>query len=324
MRKLLFVLCCMAMVSGLMAAPAMAEYPDKPLSMVVTYPPGGATDFQARIVTTLASDEKYFGQPVVIINKPGAGGRVGWNWFAEKAASDGYWLSTFNAPHFIAQSIVFEEAKYSWDAFEPVATWGADPAVLIVPKNSPFNTLKDYIEYAKANPGKVTVNGAGLYVGHHIAMLQLCKAAGIKLTYVPEQGGSPALQNVMSGKVTSGFNNLADAYRNRDHVKILAIADEQRHEYLKDVPTFLEQGVDVDNASVNYRGIILPKGVDPAVIAKCEKACVDMFSSGKVKKLMEQSGSPMHVLNREQTQKLFAKLQKSLEVLLKDLRSKKK
>jgi len=322
MRKFLFALCCMALLTGLMAPPAMAEYPDKPVSMVVTYPPGGATDFQARVVTTMASDEKYFGQPVVIINKPGAGGRVGWNWFAEKAATDGYWLSTFNAPHFIAQSIVFPDAKYAWDTFEPVATWGADPAVLIVPKDSPYKTLKEFIAYAKANPGKVTVNGAGLYVGHHIAMLQLCKAAGIKLTYVPEQGGAPALQNVMGHKVTAGFNNLADAFRSRETVNILAIADEKRHDYIKDVPTFLEQGVDVDNASVNYRGVILPKGTDPAVIAKCEKAFLDMFNSKKIKELMEQSGSPMYVLNREQTQKLFAKLQKSLEDLLKELRTK--
>ena len=113
--------------------------------MVVTYPPGGATDFQARIVTTMSSDEKFFGQPIVVINKPGAGGRVGWNWFAEKAANDGYWLSTYNAPHFIAQSLVFKDSKFTVDSFEPIATWGADPAVLIVPKDSPFKTLKDLI-----------------------------------------------------------------------------------------------------------------------------------------------------------------------------------
>lgn len=323
MRRLLFALCVAALLTGWAAVPVLADFPDKPLSVVVTYPPGGATDFQARVVTTMASDEKYFGQPIVIINKPGAGGRVGWNWFAEKAAADGYWMSTFNAPHFIAQSIVFDDTKYAWDSFEPVATWGADPAVLIVPKDSPFKTLKDLIAFAKANPGKVTVNGAGLYVGHHIAMLQLSKAAGVTLTYVPEQGGAPAMQNVMGNKVMAGFNNLADAYRNREFVNILGIADEQRHAYIQDVPTFLEQGVEVDNASVNYRGIILPKGVDPAIIAKSEKAFLDMFNSKKIKELMEQSGSPMHVLNREQTQKLFAKLQKSLAELLKDLSQKK-
>jgi tripartite-type tricarboxylate transporter receptor subunit TctC len=320
MKKLLFPLCLLALVLCGFSGSALAAYPDKPLSMVVTYPPGGATDFQARIVTTMASEEKFFGQPVVIINKPGAGGRVGWNWFAEKAAKDGYWMSTYNAPHFIAQSLIYKDSKFSVDSFEPVATWGADPAVLIVPKNSPFKTVKDLVAFAKANPGKVTVNGAGLYVGHHIAMLQLAKAEGITLTYVPEQGGTPAMQSVMGAKVMAGFNNLADAYRNREFVNILAIADMQRHSFISDVPTFLEEGIEVDNSSVNYRGIFLPKGTDAAVVAMCEKAFVDMFNSARVKELMEQSGSPMFVLNRAQTADLFIKVQKNLEVLLKDIK----
>jgi tripartite-type tricarboxylate transporter receptor subunit TctC len=320
MKKLLLPLSLLALIFFGFNGSALASFPDKPLSLVVTYPPGGATDFQARIVTTLASDEKFFGQPIVVINKPGAGGRVGWNWFAEKAATDGYWISTYNAPHFIAQSLVFKDSKFSVDSFEPVATWGADPAVLIVPKDSPFKTLKDLIDFAKANPGKVTVNGAGLYVGHHIAMLQLAKAADIKLTYVPEQGGTPAMQSVMGGKVMAGFNNLADAFRNRESVNILAIADLQRHPFIEDVPTFLEQDVEVDNSSVNYRGIFLPKGTDQAVIEKCEQAFMDMFQTDKVKSLMAQSGSPMFVLNRAQTAELFAKVKKNLQDLLKDIK----
>jgi len=320
MSKHLILTCLLTLALCGLGTQAWAAYPDKPLSMVVTYPPGGATDFQARIVTTMSSEEQFFGQPTVVINKPGAGGRVGWNWFAEKAASDGYWLSTYNAPHFIAQSIVYADSKFTLDSFEPVATWGADPAVLIVGKDSPFKTLKDLVEFARANPGKVTVNGAGLYVGHHIAMLQLARAEGITLTYVPEQGGTPAMQNVMGGKVMAGFNNLADAYRNRDFVNILGIADTQRHPFIEDVPTFLEQGVDVDNSSVNYRGIILPKGTDPAIIAQCEKAFLAMFADKRVKELMAQSGSPMHILNREQTIELFRKVQQNLKVLLKDIR----
>jgi tripartite-type tricarboxylate transporter receptor subunit TctC len=320
MSKQLVLACLLALALCGVASPGWAAFPDKPLSMVVTYPPGGATDFQARIVTTMSSEEKFFGQPTVVINKPGAGGRVGWNWFAEKAANDGYWVSTYNAPHFIAQSIVYTDSKFTLDSFEPVATWGADPAVLIVPKDSPFKTLKDLVEFARANPGKVTVNGAGLYVGHHIAMLQLAKAAGVTLTYVPEQGGTPAMQNVMGGKVMAGFNNLADAYRNRDFVNILGIADTQRHPFIEDVPTFMEQGVDVDNSSVNYRGIILPRGTDPAIIAHCEKVFLAMFGDKRVKELVTQSGSPMHVLNRQQTIELFRKVQQNLKELLKDIR----
>ncbi|HKI49279.1 MAG TPA: tripartite tricarboxylate transporter substrate binding protein, partial [Desulfobacteria bacterium] len=204
---MVFVIAAMMILS--VGSVVQAEYPESPVSMIVTYSPGGATDFQARIVTMLAGDEKYLGQPIVIINKPGAGGQVGWNWCVQKAPKDGYTMLSYNVPHFIAQSIVFK-TKYNIHTFAPVANWGADPAVLIVGKESPFNTVQDLVEYAKKNPGKVTVSGAGLYVGHHIAFLQMSKATGVKMTYIPEKGGVPAMQSVIAGKVKAGFNNLSD------------------------------------------------------------------------------------------------------------------
>jgi len=199
-----------------------AEYPKSPVSMIVPYSPGGATDFQARIVTMMAGQEQFLGQPIVIINKPGAGGQVGWNWCAKKAPKDGYTMLSYNVPHFIAQSIVFR-TQYNIKTFAPVANWGADPAVLIVGKDSPFNTVQDLLDYAKKNPRKVTVSGAGLYVGHHIAFLQLSKATGVQMTYIPEKGGVPAMQSVIAGKVKAGFNNLSDAFRNKDRLKIFNI-----------------------------------------------------------------------------------------------------
>lgn len=325
-KKLLTCLAVAALTGALLLAlglPAMAEgYPDKPISMIVTYSPGGATDFQARLVTMLANDDKYLGQPIVIINKPGAGGQVGWNWFVEKGSKDGYTIATYNVPHFIAQSIMYP-TKYNIDAFEAVANWGADPAVLIVPKDSPFNSAKDLVAFAKKNPGKVTVSGAGMYVGHHIATLQLMKAAGIKLTYIPEKGGVPAMQSVISGKVKAGFNNLSDAYRNQDRIKILAVADLERHDFLPKVPTLKEQGYDVDNSSVNYRGVILPKGASPEVIAKLAEVFPKMFNDKKVQAKMKASGSPMKVMTRDQVIKMFKERQAYLEGLLAELKKKK-
>ncbi len=144
-----------------------AEYPDKPISLIVSYSPGGATDFQARIISMMAGQEEFLGQPMVVINKPGAGGQVGWNWIINKGSKDGYTMTAYNVPHFIAQSLKYK-TKYDINKFEAVANWGADPAVLIAPKNSPFNSVEDLIDFAKKNPGKVTVSGAGLYVGHFI------------------------------------------------------------------------------------------------------------------------------------------------------------
>ncbi len=304
------------MLLGAAAVGSAGNYPDKPISIVVTYSPGGATDYQARVATMEASDEKYFGQPCVIINKPGAGGKVGWNWFVDSAPKDGYTMVTYNIPHFIAQSLVFE-THYGYDAFEPLANWGADPAVLIVPQDSPFNSIKDLVDYAKQNPGKVTVSGAGLYVGHHIALLQFMKAAGIQMTYIPEQGGTDAITSVISGKIQAGFNNLSDAYRNKQRIKILGICDVQRDkDFLPEVPTFKEAGYpEVDDTSVNLRGLAFPKGVDPALIDKVAATLAKMFESKIIKDAMFMGGCPLKIMTREQVIQMFNERQKTLSVL---------
>ena len=287
---------------------------------MVSYPPGGATDFQARIVTMMASN--YLKEPIVIINKGGAGGQVGWNWFASSATQDGYDLAAYNLPHFIAQSIVFK-TKYDIENVEPIANWGADPAVLIVPKDSPFKDVKDFVDYAKKNPGKITVSGAGLFVGHHIATLQLEKAANVKLTYVPAKGGVAALQMVMGNKVMAGFNNLSDAFRSQDRLRILAVADNERNkDFLPNVPTFKEAGIDVDDSSVNFRGIMVRKGTPPDVIAMLAKNVPVMFKDKHVISKMKAGGSPLHIMTREQVQKMFQARQQYLVALLKELRRK--
>lgn len=320
MRKTMLIALA-AVLAGLVllgsAAPGLAgPYPDKPISVVVTYSPGGATDYQARVATMEASDEKFFGQPVVIINKPGAGGKVGWNWFVESAPTDGYTMITYNIPHFIAQSLVFE-TKYGYDTFEPLANWGSDPAVFIVPQDSPFKTVKDVVEFAKKNPGKITVSGAGLYVGHHIALLQFMKAADIQMTYIPEQGGTDAITSVISGKIMAGFNNLSDAYRNKQRIKILAICDSARDkEFLPEVPTFTELGYpQVDDTSVNLRGLALPRGTDKATVDKAAAVVLKMFQSPKIKESMAMGGCPMKVMSRDQVIQMFKDRQKTLSVL---------
>ncbi len=327
-RNLLKTVIAMAVGLSLGSTAAVAEYPDRPISLTVAYGAGGATDFQARIVTMMAAKEDkegngiYLnGQPMVILNRPGAGGQVGWNRFVRKAKSDGYDLAAYNVPHFIAQSIVFpRKVKYNIDNLEPVANWGADPAVLIVNKDSPFNSVQDVIDYAKANPGKLTISGAGLYVGHHIASLQFDRAAGIKTKYVPVGGGVKAMQFVLGGQTKAGFNNLSDAYRSRDRLKILAVADLQRSDFLPDVPTLKESGLDVDDSSVNFRGIMAPKGTSDAAMKVLAEKVPAMFQDKSVVKKMEAGGSPMRIMNREEVRAMWKERQTYLSELFKDLR----
>jgi len=299
-------------------------YPERPIGVMVAYNPGGATDFQARIATLASAkmkDDKPLsvGQPIYVTNKPGAGGRKGWNWFASKAPKDGYMMAAYNVPHFIAQSIVFD-TKYNIDNLEPVGNWGADPAVLIVGKDSKFNSVKDLLDFAKANPGKVTISGAGKFVGHHIAHLQFAKASGAKLTYVPGKGGVGAMKLVKGGQTMAGFNNLSDAARAQGDIKILAVADLERHAFLPDVPTLKESGVDVDNSSVNFRGLMVPKGTPQNVIDHLAATVPTMFKDKKTMGKMKQTNSPVKTMNRDEVIAMWKERQAALSVLLADLK----
>ncbi|QFT74860.1 tripartite tricarboxylate transporter substrate binding protein [Ruegeria sp. THAF33] len=303
---------------SLTGAAAAEDYPERPIMMMVSYGAGGATDFQARIVTMTAGNEDALGMPIAIINKPGAGGRVGWNWFATQADADGYTLAAYNVPHFIAQSIK-GGVEYSTDSFEPIANWGADPAVFVVGADSPFNSMQDVIAYAKENPGKLTVSGAGLFVGHHIAALQIDKAAGTKMAYIPTKGGgAAAMKAVIAGEVMGGINNLSDAFRAQEagNVKILGVADLERNAFLPDVPTMMEQGLDVDNSSVNFRGVMVPKGTPPEVIEKLAATVPEMFANSRVAKKMEAGGSPMHIMTRDEVIEMWGQRQQTLNELL--------
>lgn len=307
---------------ALSATVSMAgDYPDRPIGVAVSYGAGGATDFQARIVTMVAGNADILGQPIYILNKPGAGGRKGWNWFATEAESDGYMMSAYNIPHFIAQSIK-GGVKYSADSFEPIANWGSDPAVVVVGKDSPFNSMADLIAHAKANPGKTTTSGAGLFVGHHIAALQIEKACACKIAYIPTKGGgAAAMKAVIAGDVMAGVNNLSDAFRAREagNVKILGVADLERNEFLPDVPTLKEGGLDVDNSSVNFRGLMVRKGTPQDVIDKLAAQVPMMFAHKRVAKRMKAGGSPMKIMTRDEVKAMWAARQATLAELLKGL-----
>ncbi len=316
MKKLLagVALALMTMTGSVSAG----DYPERPVMLMVSYGAGGATDFQARIVTMTAGNDDALGMPIAIINKSGAGGRVGWNWFATQAEADGYTLGAYNIPHFIAQSIK-GGVEYSADSFEPIANWGADPAVFVVANDSPFQSMADVVAWATDNPGKLTFSGAGLFVGHHIAALQIEKAAGVKLAYIPTKGGgAAAMKAVIAGDVMGGVNNLSDAFRAREagNVRILGVADLERSDFLPDVPTMMEQGLDVDNSSVNFRGIMVPKGTPQDIIDHLAAVVPEMFKNKRVAKRMKAGGSPMHIMTRDEVLAMWAAREETLKELL--------
>jgi len=227
-------------------------------------------------------------------------------------------MGAYNVPHFIAQSIE-GGVSYSTDSFEPIANWGADPAVFVVAADSEFNSMADVVDYATANPGKLTFSGAGLFVGHHIAALQLEKAAGVELAYIPNnKGGAGAMKAVIAGEVLGGVNNLSDAFRARaaGNVKILGVFDTARNDFMSDVPTLQEQGFDIDNSSVNFRGVMVPKGTPQAIIDDLAATVPGMFANGRVAKKMNAGGSPMHIMTRDEVLEMWAAREETLKELL--------
>jgi tripartite-type tricarboxylate transporter receptor subunit TctC len=312
---------CGSLFTVAVMAQSTGVYPAKPMTLMVSYDPAGATDYQARLAVMMAEKDNYLGQPIVVTNKPGKGGQTGWDWYVDAAPRDGYTLAVYNVPHFIAQSIM-SSTKYNISNLEPIANWGADPAVLIVSKKSPYKSVADLVAFAKANPGQATFSGGGTLAGHHIALLQLEKAAGVKLKYVPANGGRPALDAVVSGSVIAGFNNTSDVYRNQDKVNILAIADVVRDKvFLPNVPTFRETGYDIDDTSVNVRGIMVNSQVAPDAIEYLAKRAPLMFNDTTVTEKMRAGGAGVRIMNREQVKQMWSEREKSLRVLFAGLKT---
>jgi len=195
--------------------------------------------------------------------------------------------------------------------------------VFVVGADSAFNSMQDVVDYAAANPGRLTFSGAGLYVGHHIAALQLEKAAGVKMAYIPNNaGGSGAMKAVIAGEVMGGINNLSDAFRAREagNVKILGVFDTARNDFLPDVPTLQEAGYDIDNSSVNFRGVMVPKGTPQGIIDMLAAKVPEMFAHSRVAGKMKAGGSPMHIMTREEVQAMWAARTVTLKELLSDLK----
>src|SRR5690606_11089519 len=143
----------------------------------------------------------------------------------------------------------------------------------------------------------------------------------VKMSYIPAKGRVPALRLVMGGDVKAGFNDLPDAYRNQERLKILAVAALERYdEFLPDVPTLKEAGYDVDNTSINYRGIMSPEGTPPEIVDFLGRKIPAMFKADKVQARMKNGAAPVKIMGREDTQKMWAEVEVTLKDLFKDLK----
>lgn len=289
-----------------------SDFPNKPVELIVSYSAGAATDAQARPLLKYFPDV-FNGQPLVIVNMPGAGGTTGWNHFA-KQKPDGYTLCAYNMPHIFSKPLV-QETAFTWEDFEPIANWGYDPVVFAVLPDSPYKTLEDLINGAKDKPETITIGSAGLYVGQHLAQLQLEDAAGIKLKQVPFDGAADAAAALLGKQIDVVSSNLSDMYRLGDKVRILAVAAEERHEYIPDVPTFKELGYPQVVMSTD-RGIAAPKGTPPEILEILSKGFMEIMNNEEYQKDMEKLGAPLMIMSRDEMLEDFEKRAKDIEALL--------
>lgn len=266
-------------VAAMLAAttPALAEWPEKPINLIVAYSAGGGTDVTARTLQPML--EAALGQSVVVVNRPGAGGEVGHAAIAS-AKPDGYTIGILNLPPMLTIPIT-RDAAFTADDFIPVAGLVRDPSALSVHANSPFRTLDELVAFAKENPGAVTVGTTGVGTDDHLAMRYFADAAGIELTHVPFAGGGPARTALIGGHVSAAALNLGEAApaAKEGRVRILTQFSDTVSEFAPDVPTAMSLGYDV--RMLSERGIGMPAGVDPAIVEKLAAAIAEVTADAE-------------------------------------------
>ncbi len=267
MHKAIGVILSLVLTLGVVAPGITAEFPTKEVQIIIPYAPGGATDLVFRALA--ASTSKYLGKAVVVVNKAGGGGAVG---FTEAAQSrpDGYTLVTAITPLTILPHQV--KTAFTYKDFEPIINVVEDPAMFQVRADSQWKTLREFLDYAKKNPGMITVGNSGAGGGVHLIALAFEKAAGVKFNHIPFAGGGPSVTALLGGHihVVSVSPPEGIAHVKAGKLRIIALFSQKRMEAFPDVPTVREQGVDFSMSQ--WRGLAAPKGTPPDVIQKLHDA----------------------------------------------------
>ena len=274
-------------VSGVYAQSA-DSYPDKPITIVVPYPPGGFNDTLGRIVGKKLSDA--WGKTVVVENKPGAGTVIGSNYVA-KSAPDGYTILVaqfpFSANPYLYKSLPYDTLK----AFTPVILAGRSPMVLVVNSNSPIKTTGDLLALAKAKPGSVNYGSSGPGSSNHLSMVLFESMSGTSLNQVPYKGSTPLLTDLAGGQVEVAFDAYPHVrpFLQSGKIRPIAIATESRSSLMPEVPTINESGVKGYEAS-SWHGFVVPAGTPPAVLDKLNKQINLILKQEDIKKTLQEQG----------------------------------
>lgn len=271
-RNVLILAIIGILMMGVSAVAQAGEYPDRSITLLTAFGPGGGSDVSHRIVEKYAKD--IIPQPLAVIYKPGAGGEFGWTELS-KAKPDGYFIGGIDVPHIALQPMVRKKGQpgYQTEDLIPIAGLVIDPGMIMVHKNSPHKTLKDLIDHVKANPGSVTAATSGKYTGDHLFLMDVEAKTGAKFAQVPYSGGGKCINALMGQQVDCYFGS-ANSFLRMENGRSLGVSTDKRYELTPDVPTLKEQGVDV--RFLKRRGIAAPKGMPKEIISYLENAFAKM------------------------------------------------
>lgn len=287
-------------------SPAMAqEYPTKPIRMVVPYPPGGPTDIVARVVGQKLSER--LGQPLVVDNRPGAGGNIGADTVA-KSPADGYTLLVATTAHAINMTL-FSKPGYSTSKdFTPVSMLTSGPLVLVTAPSTPAKNVSELIALAKAKPGAITFASSGNGQSTHLAAELFSSMAGVRMTHVPYKGSAPALTDVMAGQATVMFDTMLSSmpFVRDGKLKALAVTGSARSPAAPDIPTMAEAGVPGYEATA-WNALLVPAGTPPAVVGKLSEALKAVLTQEDVRSRFATQGFAANWTSPPDTRKFITR-----------------
>ena len=285
--------------------PALAgevAYPTRQITYMVTWDPGGQSDIEARRQQPLL--EKLLGQKVNINYRPGGAGAIGW---AEMVRSrpDGYLIAGINVPQ-ISILPMLQDVGFKTEQILPVNLFHWTPNLWAGRKDAPYTTMKELVTYAKANPGKVKMASTGTNSLGHTAALLVGKAAGITFEYVPFTGTAPMMTALLGGHIDVAITVSSDAVSFGDRVHALGMGSQKRSEFLPNVPTLREQGVDVTTGS--YRGVGVPVGTPDPIVRKLEKAFLEICKNAEYVETQKKGGYEPIAMGVEESKAEIARM----------------
>lgn len=294
------------------SAPA-AGFPERSITLVVPWAAGGGTDTLAR--TLVKNAQKYFGVTMNVVNRVGGSGVVGMNSVAT-ARPDGYTVGviTFHLSAYRLMGL----SELSYRDFELIALLNRSPAGISVRADSPFKTLRDLVEYAKANPGVVTVGHAGPGQAWHLAVASLAQKLNLKFSFVPFDGAAPTRTALVGGHISvaaTGMDEVLQFYKTKQ-VRILAANNVTRHPAFPDVPTVAEAGYSIENPILDWRGLGVPKGTPPDVLKVLRDGFRKAAEDPEYIKLMDDLALPRAYLEYDKFEEFLANMEKTLEPTL--------